>query len=220
MPCITYRKACVKFADDVYEPAEDSFLLADATLEYAKKGMKILEIGTGTGFVSAVIQSNLDVDLLATDINPHAVKCASDNGVLTIRADMFSAFKPLKYFDMIIFNPPYLPTLEEDKVPGWLNYAFDGGVDGTGPLCRFLENVSLHLCPTGIILLLISSLTGIEKIKLWMEKAGFESEVVVKEKCFFEELVVLKGIRKDKPPKDEVIRNDHMNESINSSARV
>nr|HML25906.1 modification methylase HemK [Methanomethylovorans sp.] len=94
MPCISYRKACVKFAEDVYEPAEDSFLLADAALKFAKKGMKILEIGTGTGFVSAVIQSNLDVDLLATDINPHAVKCACDNGVLTIRADMFSAFKP------------------------------------------------------------------------------------------------------------------------------
>lgn len=201
MPCITYRKACVKFADDVYEPAEDSFLLADTALEYAKKGMKILEIGTGTGFVSAVLQSNLDVDLLATDINPHAVKCACDNGVLTIRADMFSAFKPVQYFDMIIFNPPYLPTLEEDKVPGWLNYAFDGGVDGTESLCRFLENVSLHLRPNGIILLLISSLTGVEQIKLWMEEAGFESEAVIKEKCFFEELVVLKGILKDKPQK-------------------
>jgi hypothetical protein len=53
-----------------------------------------------------------------------------------------------------------------------------------------------------------------------MEEAGFEPEVVEKEKCFFEELVVLKGIRKDKPQKDEVIRQDHMNESINSSTRV
>ncbi len=198
MPCITYRNACVEFVDDVYEPAEDSFLLADSALIFAHKGMKILEIGTGTGFVSAVIQANLEVDLLATDINPHAVKCACDNGVSTIRADMFSAFKPAQRFDMIIFNPPYLPTLEEDKVPGWLNYAFDGGADGTDSFCRFLENVSLYLCPAGIVLLLVSSLTGIEKIKSWLEEAGFGSEVVAKEKCFFEELVVLKGILKDK----------------------
>ena len=34
--------------------------------------MRVLEIGTGTGFVSAVLKANMDVDLLATDINPHA----------------------------------------------------------------------------------------------------------------------------------------------------
>ncbi len=198
MPCLTYRNAFVEFVDNVYDPAEDSFLLADAALVFVNKGIKILEIGTGTGFVSAVIQANMDVDLLATDINPHAVECASVNGVPTIRADMFSAFKPVQYFDMIIFNPPYLPTLEEDKVPGWLNYAFDGGVDGTDSLRRFLENVGLYLCPTGIVLLLISSLTGVEQTISWMQEVGFEAEVVAREKCFFEELVVLKGTLKSK----------------------
>ncbi|WP_214045563.1 HemK2/MTQ2 family protein methyltransferase [Methanomethylovorans sp.] len=201
MVSITYRKACVKLTDDVYEPAEDSFLLADATLGYAKEGMKVLEIGTGTGFISAVLQSNLDVDVLATDINPYAVRCACDNGVRTIRADMFSAFKPVQCFDMIVFNPPYLPTLEEDKVPGWLNYAFDGGVDGMRFICMFLENVPLHLRPNGIILLLVSSFTEIEKIKFLMEEAGFESQIVLKEKYFFEELMVFKGILKDKTEK-------------------
>jgi release factor glutamine methyltransferase len=199
MPCITYRNACVEFVDDVYEPAEDSFLLADAALVFANKGMKILEIGTGTGFVSVVIRANMEVDLVATDINPHAVKCAYENGVPTIRADMFSGFKPVKFFDMIIFNPPYLPTLGDDKVPGWLNYAFDGGADGTESLCRFLESVGLYLRPMGTVLLLVSSLTGIEQTKSWMEKSGLEAEVVAKEKCFFEELVVLKGILKGKP---------------------
>ncbi len=199
MPCITYRNASVEFVDEVYEPAEDSFLLADSALAFVNKGMKILEIGTGTGFVSVVIQANFEVDLLATDINPHAVRCASDNGVSTIRADMFSAFKPAQCFDMIIFNPPYLPTSQDDKVPGWLNYAFDGGADGTESLRRFLKSVGSHLCPTGLLLLLISSLTGIEQAKYWMEEAGLETEVVSKEKCFFEELVVLKGILKAKP---------------------
>jgi len=199
MPHITYMNACVEFVDDVYEPAEDSFLLADAALDLAKQGMRILEIGTGTGFVAAVLKANLDVDLLATDINPYAVKCACNNGVPTIRADMFSAFKSLKCFDMIIFNPPYLPTLEEDKVPGWLNYAFDGGVDGTASLHRFLEGLVSYLCHKGIVLVLVSSLTGIEKAISWMEGYGLETEVVAKEKCFFEELVVLKGILKAGP---------------------
>ncbi len=199
MPCITYRNACVEFMGNVYEPAEDSFLLADAALDLAKQGMKILEIGTGTGFIAAVLKANLDVDLLATDINPYAVKCACNNGVPTIRADMFSAFRSVKRFDMIIFNPPYLPTLEEDKVPGWLNYAFDGGADGATSLRIFLKNVVCYLCPRGTVLVLVSSLTGIEKAISWMEGYGLDTEVVSKEKCFFEELVVLKGILKDDP---------------------
>ena len=202
MPCITYRNTSVEFVEDVYEPAEDSFLLADSALVFARNGMNILEIGTGTGFVSAVIQANLEVNLLATDINPHAVKCACNNGVQTIRADMFSAFKPIQCFDMILFNPPYLPTLEDDKVPGWLNYAFDGGSDGTESLRRFLKSVGVYLCPMGTVLLLVSSLTGIEQVKSLMEDVGFEVDVVTKEKCFFEELFILKGVLKDKQEKD------------------
>lgn len=202
MPSITYRNTCVEFVAEVYEPAEDSFLLADAALDLAKQGMKILEIGTGTGFIAAVLQANLDVDLLATDINPYAVKCAYNNGVPVIRADMFSAFRPVQCFDMIIFNPPYLPTLEHDKVPGWLNYAFDGGADGTASLRRFFESVVPYLFPQGTVLVLVSSLNGVEKAISWMEGYGLGTEVVAKEKCFFEELVVLKGILKAGPEED------------------
>ncbi|MBC7085571.1 MAG: methyltransferase [Methanomethylovorans sp.] len=197
MPFIKYRNACVQYVNDVYEPGDDSFLLADAALDYVNNGMNILEIGTGTGFVSAVIKANFEVNLLATDINPHAVKCAYENGVPTIQADMFSAFKPLNNFDMIIFNPPYLPTTEDDKIPGWLNYAFDGGIDGTDSIRLFLQNVRSHLCYMGTLLLIISSLNDIKIINWLMRDSGLETEIVAKKKCFFEELLVLRGILKN-----------------------
>ncbi|HET8685929.1 MAG TPA: modification methylase HemK, partial [Methanosarcina sp.] len=58
---IEYKRARIKLGDTdlVYEPAEDSFLLANAALKEAKPGMRILEIGTGSGFVSAVLLVNL-----------------------------------------------------------------------------------------------------------------------------------------------------------------
>ncbi|HPS89649.1 MAG TPA: class I SAM-dependent methyltransferase [Methanosarcina vacuolata] len=196
---IEYRKSRIKLGDTdlVYEPAEDSFLLADVALKEAKPGMQILEIGTGSGFVSAVLLANLkEIRLVATEINPHASRCAKMNGVEVIRTDLFRGIKsknPETLFDLILFNPPYLPTSEEEKVPGWLNYAFDGGISGRDTLERFLDEVRDYLKPGGEILVLISSITGLDAVKEKMETLGFAVEVVARKKVSFEELIVVKG---------------------------
>jgi len=196
---IEYKNAGVKLgaSELVYEPAEDSFLLVDAVLEEAEPDMRILEIGTGSGFVSAVLRANVKgIRMLATEINPHAASCAKANGVEVIRTDLFRGLKPgipQASFDLILFNPPYLPTSEEEKVPGWLNYAFDGGGSGRETLDRFLDEVRNYLKPGGKILVLISSITGLEAVKKKMEKLGFDVDVVRRKKVSFEELMVVRG---------------------------
>jgi release factor glutamine methyltransferase len=196
---IEYGKVRVKLGDTdlVYEPAEDSFLLADAALKEAEPGMRILEVGTGSGFVSAVLLANLkNIDLIATEINPHAACCAKANGVEVIRTDLFRGIKirnPKDLFDLIIFNPPYLPTSEEEKVPGWLNYAFDGGASGRETLDRFLDGVRNYLKPEGEILLLISSVTGLKAVDEKMKSLGFGVDVIARKKVSFELLIVVKG---------------------------
>ncbi|WP_406662508.1 HemK2/MTQ2 family protein methyltransferase [Methanolobus sp. ZRKC3] len=192
MATINYKNTSVKLAENVYEPAEDSFLLANAALDITIDGMQILEIGTGSGFVSAILQANKDIRLIATEINPFAAKCARSNGIEVIRTDMFAGIKDKKHFDMIIFNPPYLPTSEDEKVPGWLNYAFDGGITGRDSIKPFFRNVKKYLRSEGIILLLISSLTGIDEVKKEISDFDFDSQIIAREKCSFEELVVLK----------------------------
>lgn len=196
---IEYKNARVKLgaSDLVYEPAEDSILLADAALEEAGPGMRILEIGAGSGFVSAVLRANIrGIRILATEINPHAALCSKANGVEVIRTDLFRGLKPgvLKaFFDLILFNPPYLPTSKDEKVPGWLNYAFDGGTGGRDTLDRFLDEVRSYLKPGGRILVLISSITGFETVKEKMVEIGFEVDVVKRKKVSFEELMVIRG---------------------------
>ncbi|MGA9188751.1 MAG: HemK2/MTQ2 family protein methyltransferase [Methanosarcina sp.] len=196
---IEYGKARVKLgdADHVYEPAEDSFLLANAALKEAGPGMRILEVGTGAGFVSAVLLANLkDIRLVATEINPHAACCAKANGVEVIRTDLFRGVRPRSpetRFDLILFNPPYLPTSGEEKVPGWLNYAFDGGTSGRETLDRFLDEARDHLKPGGKILVLISSITGLDAVKKKMKGLGFEIDVIERKKVSFEELIVVRG---------------------------
>ena len=106
---------------------------------------------------------------------------------------MFDGLKVESCFDMIIFNPPYLPTSDDEKVPGWLNYAFDGGRDGRITVEHFLDEVCGYLAPDGVILLLVSSLTGIEDMSSSMDVMGFDVDIVGREKCSFEKLVVIMG---------------------------
>jgi len=194
-----YEKVRIKLGDSdlVYEPAEDSFLLADAALKEAKPGMRILEIGTGSGFVSVFLLAKVKgVAVVATEINPHAALCAKRNRVQVIRTDLFKGIKleiPETRFDLILFNPPYLPTCKEEKVQGWLNYAFDGGISGRETLNRFLAEVGTYLRPEGKILILISSLTDLEAVSGKMESLGFKVEISGRKKISFEELIVLKG---------------------------
>ena len=226
---IQYKNANVKLGPEalVYEPAEDSFLLADVALkELGKSGeaeklrksgefkenegaekfrewgkfkpeKRVLEVGAGSGFVSAVLRANNPaVRVLATEINPHAARCAKENGVEVIRTDMFKGLKSGGtdgLFDLILFNPPYLPTSEEERVSGWLNYAFDGGISGRETLDRFLDEVKKYLRPGGKVLLLISSITGVEEVEKKMEGLGFKVEIVGRKKVSFEELLVVRG---------------------------
>lgn len=195
---IKYLNAIVELNDQVYEPAEDSFLLAQTALGITWDGMSILEIGTGSGFVAAVLKANRNVTIVATEISPFAARCARSNGIEVIRTGMFIGLKGKHQFDLVIFNPPYLPTSEDEKVPGWLNYAFDGGIDGRKEILPFLDQVDSFLGQNGTILLMISSLTGIDQVIATMESQGFNSRIIADEKCSFEKLVVIEGKHKKK----------------------
>jgi release factor glutamine methyltransferase len=191
----THHGYQIHLADTVYEPAEDSYLLIDAALNEiagSKQRLRILEIGTGSGIVtSAMLRDAPEHRYAATDISPHAVTCARANRVPVVRADLFRGLRGR--FDLIIFNPPYLPTAPDERVDGWLDYAWNGGDDGRSVIDRFLERAQAFLADRGSILLLLSSLTGIETVCERMASAGLVVHEVASIRCPGERLVVLRG---------------------------
>ncbi len=177
----------IAVCDDVYEPAEDSFLLA----KHAKTCTgKLLEVCTGTGIVSLVnAKENPANSVVAVDITDEAVACAYMNTVanklttIEIRkGDMFLSIKKGEMFDWIICNPPYLPANEDEHVKGVLDAALNSGKDGREFLNRFLDSFEKHLAPTGKAMLIHSSYQDLEKTKKTLENKKLKLKILEEEK--------------------------------------
>ena len=177
----------------VYQPEADTYLLLDAARAEVKPGDRVLEIGTGSGLIADELARIAAV--IATDINPHAVLCAKKKGVEVVQSDLFYGIRST--FDLILFNPPYLPTQPEERIDDWLEHALNGGENGRVVIERFTEHVGQVLAPGGRILLLISSLTGLPEVRNLFFRSGFKSEILVKKIVEDETLYVLKIVRQE-----------------------
>jgi len=172
----------------VYQPEADTYLLLDAAIKEVRPGDRVLEVGTGSGLIARELaKRNL---VVVTDINPHAVLCAYGAGIATVRCNLFAAISGT--FDLILFNPPYLPTEPHERIDDWLEYALDGGTSGRDTIEQFAVGVSRVLAPKGRVLLLISSLTGLNEVKGLFFAGGFSVEIVRQELVEDEILYVLR----------------------------
>ncbi|MEZ3162628.1 HemK2/MTQ2 family protein methyltransferase [Halorubrum sp. RMP-47] len=172
----------------VYQPAEDSGLLAEAAV--AEAHGRVLEVGTGSGWVAARVGSERDLDVVGSDLNPHAARQARDRGVEAAVADLLSPFR-VDAFDTVCFNPPYLPTDPDNEWGDWMEHALSGGESGRALIEPFLADVGRVLAPDGVVLLLVSSLTGYDEVLDLIDEAGFAADPVVEESFPFETLTVL-----------------------------
>ncbi len=182
--------------ENVYVPAEDSYLLAE-NLE-VENGKSVLEIGTGSGIV-AMYASKLTDKVTATDINFDAIQLAESNfkanNIDNVELLFGNLFEPVKdrKFDVILFNTPYLPTEEGEVIEDNLNYAFDGGLNGRKVIDLFLNEVKNHLNDGGIVQLIQSSLSDNDETLNKLDELGFIAEIAKKEHYFFEDIVLING---------------------------
>ena len=184
--------------DNVYVPAEDSYLLAD-NLEI-KSNQSVLEIGTGSGIV-AMYASRLTDNITVTDINFDACELARKNfeanNIENIEILFGNLFEPIenRKFDVILFNTPYLPTEEGEVLDDTINYAFDGGLNGRKVIDLFLDEVSNHLNDGGIVQMIQSSLSGNEETLQKFDEMGFIAEIKASEHFFFEDITLINAYK-------------------------
>jgi release factor glutamine methyltransferase len=181
--------------ENVYYPAEDSLLMAEVLCATNLEGRDVLEIGSGSGFLSLVAaKKGAVVD--SVDINKNAVEATAKNSennsvkVNSMESDLFENIKG-KY-DLVMFNPPYLPKDGEDK-PDAHSIQWSGGINGREVLEKFLSQARPFLKDHGKLLILISSLTGEKEVFEIMKKHGFSHDIIVRTKLAWEEIVVIQG---------------------------
>jgi len=136
--------------ESAYFPAEDSLLL----LEALQPGSgTLLDVGTGSGIV-AIGAALLGYRVVATDILPGALICAVKNARLNavnidfMICDLASALS--FEFDVITFNPPYLPDSNHPDPQ------LTGGELGYEIVLRLLEQC-IHISHSGTEMFLVQS---------------------------------------------------------------
>lgn len=193
---INFRGLRLKISENVYEPSDDTKLLADIALFLAKKEEKVLEIGCGTGAIS-ILLAKKGCKVTATDISEEALEITKINARLNnVELDLRHGdlFEPIKEkFDVIIFNPPYLPEDDLDIViPEKFRRNIVGGKKGNEIIIRFIENLPKYLKKGGYALVVLSSLSHLEEVLEKIREQKMRYKFLAKKKFFFEELYVLK----------------------------
>jgi len=182
-----YGKLTIRLHPEVYDPAEDTFLLIDAVK--IKRNESVLEIGTGCGII-ALEYARTGANVICTDLNPYAVSLTQENfsinkshikGSFEVRkGDLFKPIKENEIFDIIIFNPPYLPTKRNEIIggSGWFDVATNGGIDGLKFTKKFIDKLENHLKDKGSAYFVFSSLSDSKKLETYIKKRNFYFNII------------------------------------------
>jgi release factor glutamine methyltransferase len=185
--------------EHVYEPAEDTFLIAEKMR--AKEDDTVLDMGTGCGIL-AVLAAEKAKSALAVDVNPYALECAVRNAensgvkerIEFRRGDLFQPIKQNERFSLILFNAPYLPS-EPDEEKSWIGKAWAGGRNGRKILDRFVMDAPNFLAAGGRIQLVQSSLSDVNRTIAMFDELDLRAMVVAQVKVAFESIVLVEAKR-------------------------
>lgn len=131
---------------DVLIPRQDTETLVEKAIEYINKYKleKGLDMCTGSGVIGISIAKNSNIkEMTLVDISTAALKVAQDNilkndvskKIFTLQSDLFEKLMTTKdTYDIIVSNPPYIPTSEVQNLSEYVKnepvIALDGGVSG------------------------------------------------------------------------------------------
>jgi release factor glutamine methyltransferase len=172
----------------VFRPISDTWLLADALdREPLSPGARVLDLCSGSGALAIRAALGGPRVVTAVDVSRRAVLTIRANAALNrvrvraLRGDLFSAVAGER-FDAIVSNPPYVPSPTDDLPARGRSRAWDAGRDGRALLDRICDRARAHLRPGGRLLLVHSSLLGVEPTVDALRARGLEVDVPLRER--------------------------------------
>lgn len=203
--------------DTVYYPSDDSYLLID----YFKRKIDnnyfdgipleeieyILDMGTGTGIIAIFFQlinsynPKFNPRIFASDILEEAIKCAKsnekrnkiDDKIIYLQSDLFKSFpKTIKSkFNIIVFNPPYLPSSPNLQKKS-IDHSWEGGLRGIEITLDFIRTVGeyLNLDKPHCVYFISSSRSKLDELQKEIKNVGFTIKKLEKVHIFFEDIIL------------------------------
>jgi HemK-related putative methylase len=207
--------------EDVYAPSDDTYLIIDYFNECINENYfdgldiknikKILDMGTGTGIIALFLHEikksvlNFSPQIFASDILENAIKCAKLNessnnlekNITFMQSDLFKKFPANleNSFNIIIFNPPYLPSLKYNKnvrIKKGIDNSWNGGEKGFEIFIEFISQVKsfLDLSQNFYVYYVSSSIVNFQNVIEKVKRYGFKNTVLKKKHIFFEDIIL------------------------------
>ena len=147
-------------------PRDETELLVREAVRLIKENdlKQAIEIGAGSGCVACMVAKLSEIPVIGLDISNEALHIALDNATkhnlfnraIFRKSDVYSNVREREKFDIIISNPPYIPsgivdTLMEEVRGHEPRQALDGGKDGLYYYRKIIEQSPEYLKPGGML---------------------------------------------------------------------
>jgi release factor glutamine methyltransferase len=169
----------------VFQPRSDSWLLADLVAEHVAPRASVLDVCTGSGVLAIAAARAGAGEVVAVDVSRRSAATAWINARLNgVRVaarvgDLFDAVAGRR-FDLVVSNPPYVPSTSEGPPEAGPERAWEGGRDGRAVLDRICRVAAEHLADGGTVLTVHSSVNGVERTLGGLRRSGLHADVVVR----------------------------------------
>lgn len=178
----------LRVTEDVLTPRPETETLVEAALSKLpgdSSGLRVLDLGTGSGAVAlAIVSERPHAEITATDLSKAALQIAIENadqlrvgeGIRFLEGDLFEPVASER-FDLVVSNPPYVARADVGSLPPELGHepemALFAGDDGLDVIRRLIFEAGAHLAPGGW-LFLEHGPDQAEWIEQEFTQAGFE----------------------------------------------
>ncbi len=179
-----------KVNEDVLVPRMETEELVMEVLKYAKDGMKVLDLCTGSGCIAISLKLEMpSLEVKASDISLKALQVARENAASNHACVDFIHSNLLENisekFDIIVSNPPYIPTEEIDTLMEEVRehepfIALDGGRDGFDFYRKIISLSPRALAKKGRLLMEIGHDQGPGILTL-LEESGYQDTYIRKD---------------------------------------
>jgi len=189
---VDFGPIAVAFDSSVLRPRLWTLAQAEWAAGLAAAGQSLLEVGCGAGHIGLAAAVMSGARLVQVDRDPAACRWAGLNAAAvgcgeTVEQRCGTAAEVLgegEVFDVVIADPPYVPSDEVDLYPEDPPGAIDGGPDGLGIIRSVVGDIAGHVAPGGSVLLQVRGVGQVDELAGWLAHPASPSMIVTEARFY------------------------------------